>query len=258
MSIADQQLADYRQFLRATIDNPLERAVVKKKAIEFEKFSHEYRNDPELQPHLEEISRLFQEQFNDPAVNTIIRRNYSKENKFVVYGSHFSDSDIITFLRDKFLSIEELTLVCTALTGECFSKQMKFPYLQRLGISGNVALNEKYLPQLLDNCPDLQLLDISNSSLTGAAFTELSELPWIRGLNFSGCLNLTDEYLSVLLAKCPLLQHLDVSHTKISVNAFEGVFPQLLTLRANCSRLTEQDIPLLQNKCIQRITLELW
>ena len=99
--------------------------------------------------------------------------------------------------------LTELNLGWTHLSGETLSANCKLlsPTLKRLNLSGNrETLQDCHLETILNNCPNLRELDISDSSKISSAtiYSLVEKLHHIESLSTSRCYGITPSTYLIL------------------------------------------------------------
>lgn len=124
---------------------------------------------------------------------------------------------------DQYQDVHVLDLLCNPLTELCIDN---FPNLQRLRASRSKLEKVK-----ITNCPNLQVIDISQNRL----LTDLN----LENLPNLACLDLRNTQVSFLNFSLPSLQYLDISKTKINNELPDS--PNLLSFDNSGCRLNDID-----------------
>jgi uncharacterized protein YjbI with pentapeptide repeats len=152
------------------------------------------------------------------------------------FCSNLTD-DHLKKLIEKCPKLQKINLSNTKITGKAFaSGDIKLEHLTEIDISDCANLTDDKLKMLLEKCPNLQIIKLSNITITGAAFdSAVIKLEDLKEIDISECKNLTDDNLQRLIQKCPNLQKINLSKTKITGVAFDSG-------AINLEHLTEIDI----------------
>ncbi|KAF7459392.1 leucine-rich repeat protein [Cryptosporidium felis] len=126
---------------------------------------------------------------------------------------NYSKMTKISFIRNFCCTLEYLDLRgCGNISGsefECLFRHMK---KLKVLILANSSITDQKLDILLDNCPQLEILDISNSNASECTLEKIpSKLKNILGLKLSYCNNLKIESLIKVLNDCKHLEVLDLT-----------------------------------------------
>ncbi|XP_048480019.1 S-phase kinase-associated protein 2 [Plutella xylostella] len=110
-------------------------------------------------------------------------------------------------------ALTKLSLEAAALDEEALRAIALSTKLDTLNLTMATGITAEGLALLLDQCTNLQSLNISWCSLSAPALTALTQKAPQRltRLNVAGARLLTDELLSALAARCPRLAELDIS-----------------------------------------------
>ncbi|CAG9136124.1 unnamed protein product [Plutella xylostella] len=110
-------------------------------------------------------------------------------------------------------ALTKLSLEAAALDEEALKAIALSTKLDTLNLTMATGITAEGLALLLDQCTNLQSLNISWCSLSAPALTALTQKAPQRltRLNVAGARLLTDELLSALAARCPRLAELDIS-----------------------------------------------
>ena len=87
------------------------------------------------------------------------------------------------------------------------------PPLISLNLAGSLSFSDPELQLVIQKCPHLKELDISNWKVTTEGFQELSKLKFLQSLILRRVRIPHKKTLNIILDSCPNLQELDISYT---------------------------------------------
>jgi uncharacterized protein YjbI with pentapeptide repeats len=166
-------------------------------------------------------------------------------------------------LLEKCPNLQQIDLGSTEITGEGFnSEAIKLEKLHEIHMFWCTKLTDEYLKMLLEKCPNLQKLNLSDTKITGEGFNSAAiKLENLHEIHISYCNNLTDDHLKRLIEKCPDLQKINLSGADITGQAFDSHDIKLENLHeidiSGCNNLTDKYLKILLEKSPNLRTLNL-